>query len=97
LKIKGILGDYLKKIYPILFLLLVSVFTIPYFAKPNQSKEFQIKEITLLWSSPEYSSDPYGLNVADLYRNGSIFLAICTARIVPIEYVGKYPIAPMLQ
>ena len=62
----------MKEIYPILFLLLVSVFTIPYFAKPNQSKEFQIKEISLLWSSPRYSSDPYGLNVADLYRNGSI-------------------------
>ncbi|MGQ4894300.1 MAG: FG-GAP-like repeat-containing protein [Candidatus Njordarchaeia archaeon] len=61
----------MKKIYPILFLLLVSVFTIPYLAKSNQSKEFQIKEVALLWSSPEYSSEPLGLNVADLYHNGS--------------------------
>ena len=64
------------KIYPKLFFLLVItlilLYHLPYPVSPSQQKKLQIKEISLLWSSPRYSSDPYGLNVADLYRNGSI-------------------------
>ena len=65
----------MKKFYSIIFFLLIIVLSI-YQTHSFTSFDYQIKPkkaitLSILWSTPEFSSRPFGINVVDIYNNGS--------------------------